>query len=114
MRPDQLAHAYLEVFFETHDWSALEAIVHPDLVFEGPFGTWRSAGSYLEDLRADPPTDSAHEVLHEFQEGAVACVVYRFQKADVRVSMCQVFECDAGVIRRIELIFDPTQFPRNA
>jgi len=100
----------MEVFYSGRDAEELRPILADDLVFEGPFLRCDSADVYIESLRGDSREGLSFEVLHEFESGVSACLVYRFSKPGVDTTMAQVFETRAGRIARITLVFDTGDF----
>ena len=106
----ELARRYMAVFYSGRDPEELRPILAEDLVFEGPFLRCESADAYIESLRGDSREGLSYEVLHEFESGASACLVYRFSKPGVDTIMAQVFETRGGRIARITLVFDTGAF----
>ena len=100
----------MEVFYSGRDAGELHSVLADDLVFEGPFLRCESADAYIESLRGDSREGLSYEVLHEFESGASACLVYRFSKPGVEAVMAQVFETRGGKIARITLVFDTGDF----
>ena len=110
MEPAALARRYMQIFFGGEPLDALEAILAPDLVFEGPMHSSASARAYIDALKADPPAECAYEPIATLEgEGAVN-LVYMFRKPGVRTPMSQLFEVERGRITRILTIFDTGAF----
>ena len=100
----------MELFYSGRDAGELRGIMADDLVFEGPFLRCESADAYIESLRGDSREGLSYEVLHEFESGVSACLVYRFAKPGVEAVMAQVFETRCRRIARITLVFDTGDF----
>lgn len=110
MKPLALALEYMQAFYSERDTEALGRVLHEDLVFRGPLFEFDSAEDYLDSLRADPPRGMHYEILHSFENGSSACLIYRFSKAGVDTPMAQLFETEGGRIKRILLVFDTKAF----
>lgn len=110
MTPLLLAHAYLNIFFHTHDMDGLYELFAEDMVFEGPFFQSDTAEAYINSLKADPPVGCSYELHHAFESADAAMVVYTFRKEGIEAKMAQLFEVEAGRIRRIVLVFDGREF----
>ena len=110
MTPLDLARRYLEIFYSGSDIDALRPLFADDLSFEGPFYTFDTAEAYLDSLRAAPPEGMTYDVIRAFESASSACVIYQFSKAGIQTPMAQLFEVDAGVIKRILLVFDTGAF----
>lgn len=107
--PLELARRYLDIFC-SGDVEALRPLFHKDLLFEGPFSRFDSAGAYLSALNADPPRGISIQILAEFEKDQLACLIYEFRKDGIRTPMAQLFEIRDGKICRIKLIFDRADF----
>ncbi len=110
MKPLALALEYMQAFYSERDTEALGRLLHKDLVFRGPLFEFDSAQDYMDSLRADPPRGMQYEILHSFENGSSACLIYRFSKAGVDTPMAQLFETEGGRIKRILLVFDTKAF----
>ena len=113
MKSLALAHHYMEVFYSGDDAELLSPILAEDLWFEGPLFQFRSAEDYLASLKDDPRDGFRYEVLHASEDGASACLVYRFMKPGIDTIMAQLFETDGEKITRILLVFDTGPFVRG-
>lgn len=111
--PLDLARAWLDHFCAGRI-DALAPLLADDLVVDGPFHHSTSAADYLAALRADPPRGLSCRVLHAFEAGPTACLVYRLAKDGVDTPVAQVFETGGGRIGRITLVFDSAPFVREA
>ena len=113
--PRAAAIAYLDAFYGdlpvAEIREALAALLHPDLRFEGPFASYRSAADYIEALAADPPADCDYELTSLEVAGDEATAAYDFIRAGRRAPMTQTFHLRAGRIDRIHLDFDPPALP---
>ncbi len=110
MTPLLLAHAYLNIFFHTHDMDELYELFAEDMVFEGPFFQSDTAEAYINRLKADPPVGCSYELHHAFESADAAMLVYTFRKGEIEAKMAQLFEVNEGRIKRIVLIFDTGDF----
>lgn len=110
VRPLTLARKYMDIFFSGTGLERLSNIFAKDLGFSGPFHQFSSAQDYIDSLKSDPPQDCEYQIIREFEDGGVACLIYEFSKRGVRVPMAQLFEIRDGKISRILLIFDSSRF----
>jgi len=108
--PLSLAHVYLEAFFGQRPLSDMASVLAEGLVFVGPFYRFNSRQGYLDSLHADPPKGVSYTLLHEYEDENGCCVIYRFCKQDIETVMAQHFECLAGEISKIRLVFDSAAF----
>ncbi len=110
MKPLELALIYMDCFYNTGNLEALEKILAPSLVFEGPLFTFDSASAYLTSLRDAPPEGMRFELLQAFENQDQVCLIYQFSKADISVPMAQSFKITNNKISKIRLIFDTRPF----
>ena len=110
MKPLELAHRFLEVFFSGKDLVRLLPLCHDDLQFDGPFYQGNSAKDYIDALIADPPEGMTYRILTEYVNGNDVCVIYQFSKGEISTPMVQRFICEEGKIAKIQLIFDTVPF----
>ena len=106
MNAKRLASRYMHIIFENGDLDELYRILHPALRFEGPLFSFASAEEYIEALKHSPPEHFGYDILHAFEQGSTACLIYRFTKPGVATTMAQTFEVHHNQITRIHLIFD--------
>ena len=105
-----LAREFLRIFYGDGDLEELNSILAEDLEFSGPFIQTKTAEAYMAALRKSPPQEMDYDILYEFESNCSACVIYRFSKPGVDVSMAQIFEAIDGKISKIILIFDSSKF----
>jgi len=114
MTPLELAICYMEIFFSGKDLDRLEAILHEEFQFRGPFYQFHSAQEYIACLKADPPVDCSYNINHTFEKNNVANLIYSFSKPGVSTTMSQLFEARDNKIVKMVLIFDREAFADNA
>ncbi len=105
-----LALSYLDIFFSGQNLDRLYDLFDPSLHFEGPFFTFDTAETYIEALKQNPPAQMAGEILHTFESGETACVIYTLKKPGVETPVAQLFETNGDRITKILLIFDTRMF----
>lgn len=110
MSPLDLALQYMEIVYSGRDLARLNRILSADLIFEGPFFRADTAREYIDSLLADPPDAFEYEILHAFESGGSANLIYEFSKPGVLTPMSQLFDIVDGRIARILLIFDSDAF----
>lgn len=110
MSPLDLALQYMEIVYSGRDFERLYRIVSADLIFQGPFFRADTAREYVESLIADPPDAFEYEILHAFESGESANLIYEFSKPGVLTPMSQLFDTIDGKIAHILLIFDSDAF----
>ena len=112
MTPLELAQKYMDCIFETGSLEKLRSILCDDLVFNGPLYKFRSADSYINSLRNDPPKDFNYRLIKSYGDETAACLLYEFSKPGVSTPMSQLFETRNGKISHILLVFDADKFKR--
>lgn len=110
MKPLDLAHRYMDIFYSGTDIQELKKILAEDLIFEGSFYKFKSAEDYTNSLKKDPPEGMKYEIIKSFEDENSACLIYLFSKEGISVPMAQVFEVKEGKISKITIIFDTKDF----
>lgn len=108
--PLALAHRYMEIVFDTGNLDELFDILAADCTFSGPFVQCSTAAEYVAAMKDAPPERFNYALLHQYENGQSACLVYEFFKPGVKTSMAQVFEIGEHRIEAIRLIFDSRAF----
>ena len=101
---------YMESFFGQAPLERLESLLATDLIFDGPFQKSTSARSYLDSLKADPPTNVHYKMEDIYETNNSVCFIYEFSKPGVRTRMVQTFEVCDEKICKIKLVFDTNAF----
>jgi hypothetical protein len=104
--PLDLAHTWLEIFFNSDDPDEFKKIMAPDCSFTGPLARFDSAKSYISSLKSSPPVDCRYELIASFGNSTSALVLYRFIKPGIDTHMAQYFCVSRKKIVAIRLIFN--------
>jgi hypothetical protein len=110
MRPLDLAHQYMEIFYQSHNYDELSQLLSSDFTFSGPFYKFDSGVDYINSLKSDPPEEFEYKIIRSFETESSVCLVYQFSKPGVCEPMAQMFEISDGKICKIILIFDTKAF----
>ena len=103
----QAVQKYLEIFYKTHNWDALENILDSELEFQGPLFRSSTASEYIEALRDDPPGEASMEIISEWEDEDDCSVFYSFSNAGRSTKIYQHFEFKNDKISAITTVFNP-------
>lgn len=106
----ELAHRYLDIFYNGKDPAKLAEILDANFKFEGPFNKCNSATQYVNTLVKDPPRNMQYQIVDQFGDQKSACVIYLFSKDEIKSNMVQYFRIRDNRISEILLIFDSADF----
>lgn len=101
---------YMESFYGQAPLEKMEPLLAVNLIFDGPYQKSSTAKSYLDSLKADPPTNVHYKIEEIYESENSVCFIYEFSKPGVKTRMAQTFEIDDGKICKIKLIFDTNAF----
>ena len=78
MTPLELALRYMDIFFSGKSLDRLEAILHEECQFRGPFYQFTTAQQYIASLKADPPLGCSYKINHTFEKNNLVNLIYSF------------------------------------
>jgi hypothetical protein len=113
MKPMELAHKYMEIFYNGGDIEELSHLFAPHMHFQGPLYVFKTAHEYIGSLKASPPERLGYEIIKEFEDDSTACIFYHFQKDRISTPMAQLFEVENDRISRILLVFDTADLQQS-
>ena len=113
MSPLNLAKKYMAIFFSETDPEELRPLFSEELLFQGPFFSFKTAEDYIMSLKADPPEGFEYKLLKSWSDDSSACLIYQFSKPGISTHMTQWFEVNNGKINKILLIFDTKAFEKQ-
>ena len=110
MSPLEIAHKYMDCFYGQAPLEDMRRLLAADMKFNGPLDHFETGQDYFMSLQNDPVVNASYEILHEYQDGKTACLVYLFRKPGIETVMSQVFEIVDDKIKSILLVFDSVEF----
>lgn len=104
----------MEVFYR--DWNPhnLSALLSTDLKMQGPLFRFTTSADYIKSLRENPPIDLDYEVVHDFESGDTACIIYTIKKATGDFLVAQTFRVRNDKIDQILIVFDSARMVEDA
>lgn len=110
----EIIETYYEILqsgSERFDPERLQAILAPDLVFEGPIAGHRTgAAPFLKGVAGFVATLRHLEMLQLLVTDGQAAALYEAELPGGTLRFAEFFELDAATITSLRLLFDPTEY----